>query len=109
MIGHIINVNSAHAVRGPKYVVKKGKTPVLIPEEAQALLDAIDTTSLAGQRDRDLIGVMICTFARINTVLQMKVGGYYSPPLAVKSDDWLGIICILAHVIYSLLFTRRRL
>src|SRR5271165_2115489 len=24
--GHVIDVNSAHAVRGPKYVVKKGKT-----------------------------------------------------------------------------------
>jgi hypothetical protein len=27
--GHVIDVNPAHAVRGPKYVVKKGKTPVL--------------------------------------------------------------------------------
>jgi site-specific recombinase XerD len=27
--GHILDVNPAHAVRGPKYVVKKGKTPVL--------------------------------------------------------------------------------
>ena len=27
--GHIIEVNPAHAVRGPKYVVKKGKTSVL--------------------------------------------------------------------------------
>jgi hypothetical protein len=27
--GHVIDVNPAHAVRAPKYVVKKGKTPVL--------------------------------------------------------------------------------
>ena len=27
--GHIIDVNPAHAVRGPKHVVKKGNTPVL--------------------------------------------------------------------------------
>jgi hypothetical protein len=27
--GHVLDVNPAHAVRGPKYVVKKGKTPVL--------------------------------------------------------------------------------
>ena len=25
--GHVMEVNPAHAVRGPKYVVKKGKTP----------------------------------------------------------------------------------
>jgi site-specific recombinase XerD len=32
--GHVIDVNPAHAVRGPKYVVKKGKTPVLAADEA---------------------------------------------------------------------------
>jgi hypothetical protein len=41
VIGHIIDVNPAHAVRGPKYVVKKGKTPVLTAEEARELLDSI--------------------------------------------------------------------
>jgi hypothetical protein len=40
VIGHIIDVNPAHAVRGPKYVVKKGKTPVLTAEEARELLDS---------------------------------------------------------------------
>ena len=39
--GHIIDVNPAHAVRGPKYVVKKGKTPVLTAAEARTLLDSI--------------------------------------------------------------------
>ena len=30
--GHVLDVNPAHAVRGPKYVVKKGKTPVRRPK-----------------------------------------------------------------------------
>ena len=34
--GQVIDVNPAHAVRGPKYVVKKGKTPVLTADEARA-------------------------------------------------------------------------
>jgi integrase len=38
--GHVIDVNPAHAVRGPKYVVKKGKTSVLTADEARALLDS---------------------------------------------------------------------
>jgi integrase/recombinase XerD len=75
--GHVIEVNPAHAVRGPKYVVKKGKTPVLASDEARALLDAIDTSSLLGLRDRALIGVMVYSFARINAVLEMKVGDYF--------------------------------
>src|ERR1700758_2538053 len=54
--GHVIDVNPAHAVRGPKYVVKKGKTPVLTAEEARTLLDSIPVCkpvedSDAGQPD----------------------------------------------------------
>src|SRR5260221_10524835 len=39
--GHIIDVNPAHEVRGPKYVVKKGKAPVLTADEARMMLDSI--------------------------------------------------------------------
>jgi site-specific recombinase XerD len=41
VLGQIIKINPAHAVRGPKYVVKKGKTPVLTAAEARELLDSI--------------------------------------------------------------------
>ena len=63
--GHVIETNPAHAVRGPKYVVTRGKTPVLTTEEARALLDSIDPGTLSGLRDRALIGVMVYTFARV--------------------------------------------
>ncbi len=76
--GHVIDVNPAHAVRGPKYVVTKGKTPVLAADEARALLDAIPTDTLIGFRDRALIGVMVYTFARVNAVIGMKVKDYFS-------------------------------
>ena len=75
--GHIMETNPAHAVRGPKYVVKKGKTPVLNADEARALLDAIDIASPTGLRDRALIGVMVYTFARVNAVISMKVKDYF--------------------------------
>ena len=44
--GHILQLNPAHAVRGPKYSLKKGKTPVLTATEARALLDSIRTVQL---------------------------------------------------------------
>src|SRR5262249_38363570 len=69
--------NPAHAVRAPKYSVKKGKTPVLTREEARELLDAIDTSSLIGLRDRALIGLMVYTFARVGAAIQMKVEDYF--------------------------------
>lgn len=75
--GHVIDTNPAHAVRGPKYVVTKGKTPVLAADEARALLDAIPTDRLIGLRDRALIGVMVYTFARVNAVIGMKVKDYF--------------------------------
>ena len=85
--GHVLDVNPAHAVRGPKYVVKKGKTPVLAADEARELLDSIaiarktgaeaEEPALIGLRDRALIGVMTYTFARVNAVLQMKVKDYF--------------------------------
>jgi site-specific recombinase XerC len=78
VVGHVLDVNPAHAVRGPKYSQKKGKTPALGREEARALLAVIDTSSLTGLRDRALIGIMIYTFTRIDAVLQMNVGDYFS-------------------------------
>jgi site-specific recombinase XerD len=78
VVGQIIDVNPAHAVRGPKHVVTKGRTPVLNREEARALLASIDTSTLTGLRDRALIGIMIYTFARVGAVLQMNVGDYFS-------------------------------
>src|SRR5271166_3724258 len=78
VVGHVMDVNPAHAVRGPKHVVKKGKTPVLDREEARALIAAIDTGSLTGLRDRALIGIMIYTFARVGAVLRMNVDDYFS-------------------------------
>jgi site-specific recombinase XerD len=75
--GHVLDTNPAHAVRGPKYVVHKGKTPVLNADEARTLIDSIDTSGFVGLRDRALIGIMIYTFARIGAVLEMKVKDYF--------------------------------
>ena len=77
VLGHVLDVNPAHAVRGPKHVVRKGKTPVLTGEEARTLLDSLDAGSLVGLRDRALIGLMTYSFARVGAVLKMKVGDYF--------------------------------
>ncbi len=64
----VIPVNPAHAVRGPTYTVRRGKTPVRAPEEIRQLLDSIDTRSIVGLRDRALIATMAYTFARVGTL-----------------------------------------
>jgi integrase/recombinase XerD len=90
--GHVLEINPAAAVRGPKHVVKKGKTPVLKADEARQLLDSIaimeiDAATkqpdparpiLIGLRDRALIAVMVYSFARVTAALAMKVEDYYT-------------------------------
>jgi integrase/recombinase XerC len=77
VIGQVIPVNPAASVRGPKHIVKKGKTPVLSPKEARKLLESIDVSTHAGLRDRALIGLMVYSFARIGAALAMKVEDVY--------------------------------
>ena len=45
--GHIIAVNPAHAVRGPRYNVRRGKTPVLDAEQARQLSTPSTRTPLS--------------------------------------------------------------
>ena len=90
--GGNLDVNPASSVRGPKHVVKKGKTPVLTADQARTLLDSIPIKigpepeegeedkrppSLIGLRDRALIAVMCYSFARVSAALGMKVEDYY--------------------------------
>ena len=69
--------NPAAAVRGPKHVVKKGKTPVLDGDEAKKLLDSIDVSTIVGLRDRALIALLVYAFARVSAALKMNVEDYY--------------------------------
>jgi site-specific recombinase XerC len=61
----VLATNPTHAVRGPKHVVKRGKTLVLTTDQARDLIESIDTSTVVGLRDRALIGVMTYAFARI--------------------------------------------
>jgi integrase/recombinase XerD len=75
--GGIRDVNPASAVRGPKYVVRRGKTSVLSADEARKLLDSIESNTLIGLRDRALIGTMVYSFARVGATVGMRVGDYF--------------------------------
>jgi site-specific recombinase XerC len=59
VLGQALAHNPAASVRGPKYVVKEGKTPVLSGPEARQLLESIDVSNVVGLRDRALIAMMI--------------------------------------------------
>jgi len=77
VVGHIIPINPAAAVRGPKHVVKRGKTPSLSAEDTRRLLDSIDTSNVTGLRDRALIAIMVYSFARVSAVTGMNGQDFY--------------------------------
>lgn len=76
--GQAVPANPAASVRGPAHSIRRGKTPVLAPDEARALLDSIDVSKPIGLRDRALIGLMIYSFARIGAALGMRVEDVYT-------------------------------
>jgi integrase/recombinase XerD len=85
VVGHVLAVNPAHAVRGPRHSVMKGSTTVMSSEDTSAFLKTIDTSHVVGLRDRALIAVMVYSFARVSAVVGLKVEDYF--PL--KKRWWL--------------------
>ncbi|NOT01210.1 MAG: tyrosine-type recombinase/integrase [Phycisphaerales bacterium] len=75
--GHVMPFNPASSVRGPRYSLRRGKTPVLDADQARRLLDSIDVGSIVGVRDRALIATMVFTFARVGAVVALKVEDYF--------------------------------
>ena len=78
VVGQIIAHSTAHAVRGPKHSVKRGKTPVLSAAQARQLLDSIDVSTVVGLRDRALIALMTFSFARVGAAVGMRVEDYFA-------------------------------
>ena len=82
--GQIVPTNPAAAVRGPKHVVKVGKTPVLEAGEWRRLIDTIPTETVRDLRDRALIATLTYGFARIGAALKMRV-----EDLQPRGSGWL--------------------
>jgi len=77
VVPELRGVNPAASVRGPKLVVKKGKTRLLSADETRHLLDSIPATEVVGLRDRALIALMTYTFARVGAAITMSVEDFY--------------------------------
>ena len=73
VVGQVMPANPAASVRGPKHVVRVGRTPVLEGAEWRRLMDAIPQENVRDLRDRALIAVLTYSFARIGAALCMHV------------------------------------
>jgi site-specific recombinase XerD len=111
--GQVVPTNPASVVRGPKHVVKTGKTPVLEGAEWRTLLDSIPAVTLRDLRDRALIATLTFSFARINAALSMKVedlrprGAGWTIRLHEKGGKHHGMPChhTLAEILHAYINT----
>jgi integrase len=79
VIGQIMPTNPASAVRGPRHIVRRGKTPVLDPLEARQLIDAINVSTVIGLRRAKAAGITTRvgnhTFRATGVTAYLKNGG----------------------------------
>ena len=60
-----------------KFATIRGKTPAFVDGEVQKLLDTIEIFNHVGLRDRALLATLAYTFARIGSVVNLRVEDYY--------------------------------
>src|SRR5580693_10407342 len=70
-------MNPAREVKTERFSRTEGKTPAFVDGEVQRLLDAVETSTHTGLRDRALLGTLAYTVARIGAVVNLKVEDYY--------------------------------
>lgn len=78
VVRHVVVLNPAASVKGPKHKVTEGKTPAITPEKARHVLRSIDVTHVVGLRDRAIVGVLIYTAARGGAVAKLRLRDFYS-------------------------------
>jgi integrase/recombinase XerC len=61
----VLAMNPAREVKTERFSRTEGKTPAFVEGEVQRLLEAVETTTHTGLRDRALLGVLAYTFARM--------------------------------------------
>ena len=73
----VLAMNPAREVKTEKFSRTEGKTPAFVEGEVQKLLNGVETFTHTGLRDRALLATLAYTFARIGSVVNLKVEDYY--------------------------------
>ena len=85
--GHIVEVNPASSVRGPKHVVKHGKIPVLTADQARTLLDSIKIKKKLGEPSLVGLGDSRCQALQSNCSLISA--NHHSPSRPACQHRWV--------------------
>lgn len=61
VLRHVVILNPANSVRGPRYQTIEGKTPEIPKSHIRRLLESIDTNTVVGLRDKAIISLLVYT------------------------------------------------
>lgn len=78
VVRHVVPINPAASVRGPRYRITEGLTPALSVAQARHVLASISTHSIVGRRDRAIIAVLIYTAARAGAIARLRRSDFYT-------------------------------
>ena len=77
VVRHVVVLNPATSVRGPRISVVEGLTPEITVQQARALLASLKTTTALELRDRAVIGTLIYTAARVGAIAKLRRKDFY--------------------------------
>jgi len=73
VLRHVVVLNPAQSVRGPKHATVEGRTPEIGPAQVRQLLGSISPADVVACRDRALIATLVYTAARVGAVVRLRV------------------------------------
>ena len=74
---HVVLLNPAASVRGPRLQVVEGKTPEIGIKQARRLLHSIGRSDVVAFRDRAIIAILIYTAVRVSAVADLRLADFY--------------------------------
>ncbi len=77
VLRHVIPLNPAASVKGPKYSTPEGQTPEMTAQQAGVLLGTVDTSHVVGLRDRAILATLIFTAARTGAIAKLNRKSFY--------------------------------
>lgn len=80
VVRHVCLINPAASVKTPRFRRNRGTTPMIEPDEINTLMESIDTSTLAGLRDRVVLAVLAYTGCRAGGVARLRRGHYHRRP-----------------------------
>ena len=74
---HVVLLNPAASVRGPRLQVVEGKTPEIGIKQARRLLHSVGKRDVIALRDRAIIAILIYTAVRVSAVADLRLADFF--------------------------------